>query len=92
MPSSGLYRQGMYRNSCRQKTVHIKTYKLGRVVHTFNPSIWEAEADRSPSLRPVFGLQSEYQDSQGYDRETLSWKTNTTTTTTTTNNNNNNNK
>jgi hypothetical protein len=34
------------------------------VVHTFNPSPWEADPD----------LQSEFQDSQGY-RETLSWKT-----------------
>jgi hypothetical protein len=35
------------------------------VAHTFNPSIWEAEAGRSLSLRPA-GLQSEFQDSQVY--------------------------
>jgi hypothetical protein len=32
------------------------------VVHTFNPSTWEAEAGGFLSS----GLQSEFQDSQGY--------------------------
>jgi hypothetical protein len=35
------------------------------VVHIFNPSTWEAEAGRFLSSRPP-GLQSEFQDSQGY--------------------------
>jgi hypothetical protein len=39
------------------------------VAHAFNPSTWEAEAVRGQP-----GLQSEFQDSQGY-RETLSRKT-----------------
>jgi hypothetical protein len=39
------------------------------VVCTFNPSIWEAEAD-SGSLRPL--EQSEFQDSQGSDRNPVS--------------------
>ena len=34
------------------------------VVHASNPRLWEAEAGRFLSLRP--GLQSEFQDSQGY--------------------------
>jgi hypothetical protein len=36
------------------------------VVHAFNPSIWETEAGRYLGLRPRPGLQSEFQDSQGY--------------------------
>jgi hypothetical protein len=38
---------------------------LGRaeVAHTFNPSTWEAEAG---GVRGQPGLQSEFQDSQGY--------------------------
>jgi hypothetical protein len=35
-------------------------------VHSFNPSTGEAEAGRSLSSRPAKGLQSEFQDSQGY--------------------------
>jgi hypothetical protein len=35
------------------------------VVHAFNPSTWEAEAGGSLSSRQP-GLQSEFQDSQGY--------------------------
>jgi hypothetical protein len=35
------------------------------VVHAFNPSTREAEAGRLLSSRPA-GLQSEFQDSQGY--------------------------
>jgi hypothetical protein len=42
------------------------------VAHAFNPSTREAEAGRFLSSRPA-GLQSEFQDSQGY-RETLSQK------------------
>ena len=33
-------------------------------MHASNPRLWEAEAGRFLSLRP--GLQSEFQDSQGY--------------------------
>jgi hypothetical protein len=36
------------------------------VVHAFNPSTWEAEAGGSLSL----GLQSEFQDSEGYTEKT----------------------
>jgi hypothetical protein len=35
------------------------------VAHAFNPSTWEAEAGRFLSSRQP-GLQSEFQDSQGY--------------------------
>jgi hypothetical protein len=35
------------------------------VAHTFNPSTWETEAGGFLSSRPS-GLQSEFQDSQGY--------------------------
>ena len=35
------------------------------VVHTFNPSTWEAEAGRFLNSRPA-GLQSEFQDSKSY--------------------------
>jgi hypothetical protein len=37
----------------------------GVVAHTFNPSTWEAEAGGFLSSRPA-GLQSKFQDSQGY--------------------------
>jgi hypothetical protein len=38
---------------------------LGVVAHTFNPSTWEAEAGGFlVQVQP--GLQSEFQDSQGY--------------------------
>ena len=36
-----------------------KVFNLGVVVHAFNPSTWEAEVGQR-------GLQSEFQDSQGY--------------------------
>jgi len=36
------------------------------VADAFNPSIWEAEADRLKCSRPEPGLHSEFQDSQGY--------------------------
>jgi hypothetical protein len=36
------------------------------VVHAFNPSTWEAEAGGSLWVRGQPGLQSEFQDSQGY--------------------------
>jgi hypothetical protein len=35
------------------------------VVHTFNPSTWEAEAGEFLSSRPAWST-SEFQDSQGY--------------------------
>ena len=41
------------------------------VVHTFNPSTWEAEAGRSLSSRPP-GLHREFQDSQGYIEKPVS--------------------
>jgi hypothetical protein len=34
------------------------------VVHTFNPSTWEAEAGRSLEVQDQSGLESEFQDSQ----------------------------
>jgi hypothetical protein len=37
----------------------------GSGAHAFNPSTWEAEADRFLSSRQPL-LQSEFQDSQGY--------------------------
>ena len=43
----------------------------GMVVHAFNPSAWETEAGGSEFDT---SLQSEFQDSQGYRRETLSQK------------------
>ena len=46
------------------------------MVHTFNPSTWEAEADGSLWVQGQPGLQSEFQDKlQSYTEETLSWKT-----------------
>jgi hypothetical protein len=36
------------------------------VAQTFNPSTWEAEAVRSLWVQGQPGLQSEFQDSQGY--------------------------
>jgi hypothetical protein len=45
----------------------IKTIiKPGVVAHAFNPSTREAEAGGFLSSRPAPGLQSEFQDSQGY--------------------------
>jgi hypothetical protein len=46
----------------------------GVVVHAFNPSTWEAEAGGFLSLRPA-GLQSEFQDSQGYTEKPYLEKT-----------------
>jgi hypothetical protein len=48
--------------------IRIINYELGMVAHAFHPSTWEAEAGRYLSLRPIFdsGLQSKFQDSQGY--------------------------
>ena len=44
--------------------------------HAFIPSTREAEAGGFLSSKPEFeGLQSEFQDSQGYNRETVSRKT-----------------
>ena len=47
------------------------------VVHTFNRSTWEAEADRSLRVQDQPGLQSEFQDSQRklLHKEILSQKT-----------------
>ena len=41
------------------------------VAHAFNPRIWEPEAGEFLSLRPGGqpGLQSEFQDSQGYTKK-----------------------
>jgi hypothetical protein len=41
--------------------------------YTFNPSTWEAEARGSPSLR--LGLQSKFQNSQGYTEKNQNNKT-----------------
>jgi hypothetical protein len=49
----------------------------GRVVHAFNPSTWEAEAGRFlSSVRGQPGLQSEFQDSQGYTEKPCPKKAN----------------
>jgi hypothetical protein len=51
--------------------------KLGVVAHTFNPSTWEAEAgDFWVQGQP--GLQSEFQDSQGYTEKPYLEKQKTT--------------
>ena len=44
------------------------------VAHAFKPSTWETEAGEFLSSSQP-GLQSEFQDSQGLHRETLSRKT-----------------
>jgi hypothetical protein len=46
------------------------------VAHAFNPSTWETEAGGFLSSRPP-GLQSEFQDSQGYTEKTCLKKTKT---------------
>jgi hypothetical protein len=45
------------------------------VVHAFNPSTWEAEAGGFLSSR-LSGLQSEFQDTQGYTEKPCLKKTN----------------
>jgi hypothetical protein len=45
------------------------------VAHAFNPSTWKAEAG---GIRGQPGLQSEFQDSQGYTEEPCLKKTTTT--------------
>jgi hypothetical protein len=49
------------------------------VAHAFYLSTWEAEAGRFVSLRPA-GLQSEFQDSQGYTEKPCLKQTNKTKT------------
>ena len=39
------------------------------MVHDFDPSIQDVETDRSLLGRGQFGLQSEFQDSQGYRKK-----------------------
>jgi hypothetical protein len=41
------------------------------VVHVFNPSTWEAEADRFLSLKPVRSTESEFPGQPELHRETL---------------------
>ena len=46
------------------------------VAHAFNPCIWEAEAGGFLSSRPTMpGLQSEFQDNQGLQRNPALKKT-----------------
>jgi hypothetical protein len=40
------------------------------VTHAFNPGTWEAEAGGSLQIRGQPGLQSDFQDSQGYTEKT----------------------
>jgi hypothetical protein len=62
----------------------IKNIQLGSGGNAFNPSTWGAKAGRSLWVRGHPGLQSEFQDSQGYIKtnkqtnKTLSLKTNQT--------------
>jgi hypothetical protein len=44
--------------------IEIENIFLGMVVHTLDPSIWEAEAGRFLISRPAWS--TEFQDSQGY--------------------------
>ena len=46
------------------KPYNKKPAKLG--VYSFNPSTQEAEAGRSLQIPGLAGLQTEFQDSQGY--------------------------
>ena len=63
---------------CKQNPTFcfIQEILLSRAVvaHAFNPSTWEAEAGGVLTLRPAWST-SEFQDSQGLHRETLSQKT-----------------
>jgi hypothetical protein len=48
-------------------------FKLGVMVHAFNPSTWEAEAGEFQSSKPAWS--TEWVPGQpGLHRETLSWK------------------
>jgi hypothetical protein len=42
-----------------------RIYQIPEVAHAFNPKTWEAEAGGS-EFEASLGLQSEFQDSQGY--------------------------
>ena len=48
------------------------------VAHTFNPSTWEAGAGESLLSQGQPGLQSEFQDSQGYTEKPYLEKQNKT--------------
>ena len=50
-------------------TILERRKSLAVVVHTVNPSTWETEAGGSLWVRGHPGLQSEFQDSQGYYTE-----------------------
>jgi hypothetical protein len=54
--------------------IHDEIYSRAVVVHTFNPSTWEAEEGGFLSLRPARSTQW-VPGQPGLYRETLSWKT-----------------
>jgi hypothetical protein len=51
---------------CNSRTLKRSLAKVGVVMHTFSPITWEAEAGRSLWVQSQPGLQSEFQNSQGY--------------------------
>jgi hypothetical protein len=54
-----------YKQILKKKKKKKKKWGRAVVAHVFNPSTWEAESGGFLSSRPP-GLQSEFQDSQGY--------------------------
>ena len=62
-------------NKSKKPTTTTKQWSQAVVVHTFNPSTWEAEAGRFYVFKTQSqsGLHSsEFQDSQGHKKKTLS--------------------
>ena len=61
-----------YQSELHREILTKKQISRAVVAHAFNPSTQEAEASGSLYVQVQPGLQSEFQDSQGYTEKNLS--------------------